>query len=175
MLLQKELAALLGLLSDDTRAIEAVGAMFVRTFAKADHFRVATALWCALPFPVRRVLQRDGGSWGGKAADGRVVFGGAWSKGPGNRRENWGPFGLEARARGLAAAVGVCSWPRGVSAPRQEDQCAYVRHVPSQPLARNGCSAACACVRAPVLHLLPPPALAELLAGTWILMYPWMR
>jgi hypothetical protein len=47
MLLQKELAALLGLLSDDTRAIEAVGAMFVRTFAKADHFRVATALWCA--------------------------------------------------------------------------------------------------------------------------------
>jgi hypothetical protein len=42
---QKDLQALLALLSDDTRAIEAVCALFTRTFAKTDHFRVATALW----------------------------------------------------------------------------------------------------------------------------------
>jgi len=45
---RKDLEALLALLSDDTRAIEAVGVLFYRTFAKADHFRLATALWCSL-------------------------------------------------------------------------------------------------------------------------------
>jgi len=41
---QKDLQSLLSLLSDSSRSIEAVGALFHRTFAKADHFRVATAL-----------------------------------------------------------------------------------------------------------------------------------
>ena len=42
---KKDLGALVALLSDDTKPIESVGALFHRTFAKADHFRVATALW----------------------------------------------------------------------------------------------------------------------------------
>ena len=42
---QKDLAGLLALLADDTRPIEAVGALFHRSFAKADHFRIASALW----------------------------------------------------------------------------------------------------------------------------------
>lgn len=41
---KKDLGALVALLSDDTKPIESVGALFHRTFAKADHFRVATAL-----------------------------------------------------------------------------------------------------------------------------------
>ncbi|EKX52614.1 hypothetical protein GUITHDRAFT_84642 [Guillardia theta CCMP2712] len=41
---QKDLNSLLSLFSDDTKAIESVAQLFHRTFAKTDHFRVATAL-----------------------------------------------------------------------------------------------------------------------------------
>ena len=41
-----DLDALLKLLSDDTKAMEAVGANFQRTFPKSDHFRLAATIWC---------------------------------------------------------------------------------------------------------------------------------
>ena len=55
---QKDLGALLDLLSNDTRPIEAVGALFLRTFAKADHFRMATALCLLIQDGVLNLSQR---------------------------------------------------------------------------------------------------------------------
>eukprot|EP00281_Chroomonas_sp_CCMP1168_P014814 CAMPEP_0206220246 /NCGR_PEP_ID=MMETSP0047_2-20121206/4777_1 /ASSEMBLY_ACC=CAM_ASM_000192 /TAXON_ID=195065 /ORGANISM="Chroomonas mesostigmatica_cf, Strain CCMP1168" /LENGTH=148 /DNA_ID=CAMNT_0053642897 /DNA_START=14 /DNA_END=456 /DNA_ORIENTATION=+ len=41
---KKELASLLSLLTDEALPIDSVAALFQRTFAKSDHFRVANAL-----------------------------------------------------------------------------------------------------------------------------------
>ena len=89
MLDQKELAALLGLLSDDTRAIEAVGALFQRTFAKPDHFRVATALWCVFPVGCAAASSgRAGGGAGQTRGRGGHGLRGRGGRGRGNSRSD---------------------------------------------------------------------------------------
>ena len=89
-----DLDALLKLLSDDTKAMEAVGANFQRTFPKSDHFRLAATIWCV------PAVACVGGCVGDVGGDGR-------GRGAAARSKSGQPRSVRTRVRAPVVSVSV--------------------------------------------------------------------